>query len=135
MSGVHEIDGRVLHPGTAEGQVLKLDEPISFWGGVDPASGRIVDRSHPQHGCRITDVVVAMDGSRGSSGTPGVLAEMLRLGTGPTAILLTRPDANLVAGALVAETLYATNCPIVLIGADTFTSLRTGDRVRVGDAS
>ena len=132
MTEVRAIAGRLLQPGIAEGEVLKLDVPVSFWGGIDAASGRVIDRAHPQHGCCITGLVVAMDGSRGSSGTPGVLGEMLRLGTGPTAFVLTKPDANLVAGALVAATLYGAECPIVLVGDGIFGALRTGDRVRVG---
>ncbi len=44
------LHGEVLLPGAAEGAVLKLDRPISFWGGVDPESGRISDPRHPQHG-------------------------------------------------------------------------------------
>lgn len=135
MTGVATIAGRMLHPGSAVGQVLRLDAPVSFWGGVDRASGRVVDRAHPQHDVVVTGTVLAMEGSRGSSGTPGVLAEMLRLGTGPRAIVLTKPDTNLVAGALVAETLYGANCPVVLVDAATFGGLRTGDRVRVGEES
>lgn len=127
------VPGRTLHRGTAAGPVLKLDAPVSFWGGIDPATGGIVDRAHPQHGCIITGTVLAMAGSRGSSGTPGVLGEMLRRGTGPAAIVLTKPDVNLVAGALVAATLYAAICPVVLVDLDTFDSLRTGDRVNLGD--
>ena len=34
-----------LTEGAAEGRALVLAEPLSFWGGVDSASGRIIDRS------------------------------------------------------------------------------------------
>lgn len=127
------IQGRSLHRGAADGLVLKLDTPVSFWGGVDAATGRIVDNAHPQNGRVLAGVVLAMASSRGSSGTPGVLGEMLRLGTGPAAILLAKPDINLVAGALVAGTLYGVACPVVLVELATFNALRTGTRVRVRD--
>lgn len=115
--------GRVLHPGDAEGRLLRLDEPLSFWGGLDPTTGRIIDRAHPQHGLELQGRVVAMPGSRGSSGTPGVLGEALRLATGPAAMILTKADINLVAGATVAAALYGSSCPIVLVGSDAFDAL------------
>ena len=36
------VEGPVTVPGTARGPALVLDEPLSFWGGVEAASGRIV---------------------------------------------------------------------------------------------
>ena len=55
-----------LHPGTAAGKVLRLADPLSFWGGFDPQDGRILDRSHPDVGRRIAATVLALPGSRGS---------------------------------------------------------------------
>ncbi|HET7092842.1 MAG TPA: DUF126 domain-containing protein, partial [Thermomicrobiales bacterium] len=44
--------GEVLIAGTADvgGEALVLTRPISFWGGVDPKSGRIADPRHPEAG-------------------------------------------------------------------------------------
>ncbi len=41
---------QTLIEGDAEGDVLVLDEPLSFWGGVHEESGIISDIHHPQHG-------------------------------------------------------------------------------------
>lgn len=125
------IGGTVLHPGSAMGNMLCLDEPVSFWGGIDPTTGRIVDRSHPQAGECLADRIVAIPGSRGSSGTPGVLGEALRLGVGPAALVVTKPDINLVAGAAVAQALYGIVCPVVLVTAEQFAELRTGVAARI----
>ena len=123
--------GRVLHAGDGVGPVLRLDDALSFWGGLDPATGTIIDRAHPQVGESIAGAIVAMPGSRGSSGTPGVLGEALRRGVGPAAIIVTKPDVNLLAGAIVAGALYDVPCPIVLVTIDEFAALRTGDRVSI----
>jgi len=125
------IAGRPLRPGTATGPLLRLSEPLSFWGGFDPVTGTIIDRSHPQHGTQLGGRIIAMPGSRGSSGTPGVLGEALRLGTGPLAMILTKADINLVAGATVAEALYGTSCPIILTDADGFEALTDGFRTDI----
>jgi len=129
---MQQLNGRWLVAGTIDGPVLVLDEPLSFWGGFDPATGRIIDRNHPQHGIDLTGRVVAMPGSKGSSGTPGVLGESIRRGTGPTALVVTKADINLVAGAMPAETLYAVTCPILLVDETVFQAFADGDRVVAG---
>ena len=106
--------GRFLAPGSADGTALVLSEPLSFWGGVDPGTGVIVDRLHPDHGACVTRRILVMPGGRGSSSSASVLAEMIRLGTGPAGIFLARPDPILATGSLVAGRLYGRECPVVL---------------------
>lgn len=129
------IDGRWLVPGRIDGTLAVLDEPLSFWGGFDPTTGTVIDRSHPQRGSSLAGRVVAMPGSKGSSGTPGVLGEALRLGTGPAALVVTKPDINLVAGALAARELYGVECPIVLVDDATLSSLVDGEPILAEDSS
>lgn len=99
---------------TEEPPQLTLSEPLSFWGGIDPHTGRIIDANHPQVGESITGKVLRMPHSRGSSSSPSVLAESLRLGTGPSAIVLDRPDPMVVLGALVARLLYGIECRVTV---------------------
>ncbi len=125
------IEGTALVPGTATGAILRLDESLSFWGGVDPRTGEIIDRAHPQTGEMLAGRIVALPGSRGSSGTPGVLGEILRRGVGPRALVVPEPDMNLVTGALVAAELYDIDCPIVVAAPDVFATLTTGAEATV----
>ncbi len=117
--------------GTAEGQVLVLDAPLSFWGGMDPDSGVIVDRQHPQCGDGLTGRILVMTSGRGSSSSSSVLAEAIRAGTAPAGIVLAEPDEIVVLGALVAAELYDAVRPVVQLGGTDFSRLRTGERVRV----
>ncbi len=103
-----------LVPGAASGRVLRLDEPLSFWGGLDSATGTIIDRLHPQRGASVVGCVLVMPGGRGSSSGSATLAEALRLGKGPAAILMLERDAIVVVGAMVAGELYGLACPVVL---------------------
>lgn len=98
--------------GEASGEMIVLTEGLSFWGGFDPMSGRIIDRAHPQHGESLAGKIVAMPHGRGSSSASSVLAESLRLGTGPAGLILDEPDQILVIGSLVARLLYGVECPI-----------------------
>src|ERR1700733_1633220 len=108
------FDVVTLVPGAASGSILKLDEPLSFWGGLDSATGTIIDRRHPQWGASVAGRVLMMPGGRGSSSGSATLAEALRLGNGPAAILMLERDAIVVVGAMVAVELYGLACPVAL---------------------
>jgi predicted aconitase with swiveling domain len=125
------LRGRMLAPGTASGRALVLDEPLSLWGGVDPATGRIVEQRHPQHGELVTGRMLVMPAARGSSSSASVLAESVRAGTAPAAIVLGEPDLILATGAAVAEELYSTRIPLVVIDPGWLGDLRSGMRMRV----
>ena len=103
-----------LVPGRGEGPTFVLREPLSFWGGLDVTSGRIIDRWHPQHGEVISKHILLMRAGRGSSSGSSVLAEAIRLGTGPAGIVLLTRDAIVTVGAMVARELYGAECPVVL---------------------
>lgn len=123
-----------LCAGVGVGELLVLDEPLSFWGGTDLATGVITDVHHPQRGTSLAGRVVAMSASRGSSSSSSVLAEQLRAGVAPAALVLTGRDAILSLGALAAAELYGTAMPIALIGSEELAALSrapSGGRVRV----
>ena len=123
--------GRPLVAGSARGIALVLDEPLSFWGGVDPGSGAIIDRRHPQAGDSVAGRILVLTAGRGSSSSSSVLAEALRAGTGPAAILLLEPDEIIVVGALVVEMLDGRATPVIQLDARDHRRLRTGDEVVV----
>lgn len=104
---------RVLVAGAAEGPLLALSEPLSLWGGLDPESGMIIDRSHPEGEECVSGTVLYMSHGRGSSSSSSVLAESIRLGTGPSAIITSEIDSILMTGALVASLLYRRVCPVL----------------------
>jgi predicted aconitase with swiveling domain len=108
-------EGRTLVQGDARGLALVLSEPLSFWGGLDPATGMIIDVRHPQRGAVVTDTVLLMPGGRGSSSSSTVLAEAVRAGTAPAAIVLAEADPIIALGAIVARELYGASIPIVVL--------------------
>lgn len=124
------LEGRALTRGEAEGPIAAI-APLSFWGGYDPERGAVIDRSHPGCGQSLADSILVMSSGRGSSSSSTVLAEAIRLGTAPAAIVLSDADAILVTGALVAETLYGRLCPIVVISAADHALLACAARAKV----
>jgi predicted aconitase with swiveling domain len=123
--------GRILVAGEASAPALVLDEPLSFWGGLAADTGVIIDRHHPQAGESVAGKVLVMESGRGSSSSSTVLAEALRAGSGPAAILLQHPDEIVVVGVLVLELLGGQAIPIIQLSADDHRALRTGDRVTI----
>jgi hypothetical protein len=117
------FDALTLVGGAASGFVLRLDEPLSFWGGLDSATGTIIDRLHPQRGVSVAGRMLMMPGGRGSSSGSATLAEALRLGNGPAAILMLERDAIVVVGAMVAAELYGLACPVALADGQDWEAL------------
>lgn len=125
--------GRVLADGTAKGRALVLEEPLSLWGGVDPASGEIVDVRHPQRGASVAGRILVMSAVRGSSSSSSVLAEAVRAGNAPAAILLGKADLILAVGAAVAEELYGRRVPVLQLTLDELAAIPDGAAVTIGE--
>ena len=114
------------------GRALVLDEGLSLWGGMDPATGELIDARHPQRGAVLTGRIVVMPSGRGSSSSASVLAEAVRSGTAPAAIILGEPDLILSIGSAVAEELYGVALPIVLLPRDELAAITDGSALRIG---
>lgn len=129
MSAAAEI----LVPGRAgEGEALVLTAPISFWGGVDPKTGRIADVRHPQHGENLSGRVLFLPGTIGSSSASAVLLELVHNGHAPAALVLHEPDAILLLGLIVAREMGWQTPMALQLGRDVFESYR-GSNVTVAD--
>ena len=126
-------EGRTLVPGRATGTAVVLDEPLSFWGGLDPATGVLIDTHHPQLGALLTGRVLVMPSGRGSSSSSYVLAEAIRVGTAPAAIILREPDGIVALGSIVARELYGVLTPVITLRGSDYERLGT-DETLVIDA-
>jgi predicted aconitase with swiveling domain len=109
------VTGQVLIDGTAEGPLLRLVEPISFWGGVDPATGRLTDPRHPQHGVAIAGTVLVLAATRGSSSSSAIMLELLARGIAPAALVLGEPDAILALGIIVGREMGYPAIPVLAL--------------------
>jgi uncharacterized protein len=122
--------GKTSHPGVAEGEVLVLTEPVSFWGGVNH-HGEIIDVHHAQHKAKMTNKILVMPSGRGSSSATAVLAELIRTGDGPLGIVMLQCDTILVIGALVSAEIYGISMPIVELAQAEYDQLTDGMNVAI----
>ena len=124
-------------PGYEPSPLLRLDEPLSFWGGVDPGSGVITQPRHPQHGHSVAGTVLAMPRGIGSSSSSAVLLELLHLGRAPRALLMGEVDAILALGVVVARemgfaTVAVVECDVTRLPGGVVRVARDGTVVAVG---
>ena len=125
------LTGRSLVAGAAQGALLFADVGLSFWGGVDPYSGEIIDRHHPLSGEHLAGRVLAIPSGRGSCTGSSVLMELISNGHAPAALVLAEPDEILTLGVLVAQTIFERSLPVLCIGREAFAALRGGGFARV----
>ncbi|MFM8679792.1 MAG: aconitase X swivel domain-containing protein [Alphaproteobacteria bacterium] len=120
-------------PGVATGVVLRCARPLSFWGGVDPATGRITDPESEHRGEALAGRVLMLAATRGSSSSSSVLLELVAAGTAPAAIVLGEVDAILGIGILVGRELGHRGPPLLRLDASRQAEFATGDLVAVAE--
>lgn len=125
------VRGVPLVSGSASGQTLVSDDPISFWGGVDPETGTIIDRRHDRCGESIIHRICFFPSEKGSSTASAVLLELARTGKAPGAIVTVEPPPVLMLGAIIAERLYGVAIPVLRIKREDFHRFESGQHVRI----
>jgi len=127
------LSGRCLVAGSAQGELLYADVGLSFWGGVEPFTGEVIDRHHPLSGQIITDRVLAIPSGRGSCTGSSVLLELILNGHAPAALVFERVEDILTLGVLIAEQMFGHSIPVISLGESGFAALRQVGYVRVED--
>jgi predicted aconitase/predicted aconitase with swiveling domain len=128
------LTGRSLVPGAAQGALLFADVGLSFWGGVDPLRGEIIDRHHPLSGEYLSGRVLAIPSGRGSCTGSSVLMELISNGHAPAALVLAEADEILTLGVLVAQMIFERSLPVLCIGSEAFADLRGKAFARIDSA-
>ncbi len=118
--------GRGIVPGRVEGEALVSHETISGWGGIDPATGTIIERRHELFGACFTGKILIFPGAKGSSGWSGFFQATRLMGTAPLAMVFTTLSTKSALGAVVTRVPTVTD-----LDADPCDFVATGDRVVV----
>ena len=120
------LRGRRVVGGYAEGVALVSNQPLSFYGGVDPKTGRVVERGHDLEGRHISGLVLVFPTGKGSTVGSYTLYQMKRLGTAPKAIINRETEIIIATGCALAE------IPLIdRLEEDPLEEIETGDHVRV----
>jgi predicted aconitase/predicted aconitase with swiveling domain len=124
---------RSILAGSAQGPVLATTEPISFWGGVDPATGNVIDVHHPLHGACVTGAILMMPSTRGSCTGSGVLLDLALTGRAPAALVFSEAEDVVTLGALIAAGMFGKPLPVLRLSAEAWTALAQADSATITD--
>jgi len=120
------LKGRAIVEGHCKAEALVCQEPISFLGGVNPADGKIVEKSHDLCGECIKDKVLCFPYGHGSTVGSYVLYSLAKKNLAPKAIINQTADPVVVVGAIIAD--------IPMIDQIDIYQIKTGNIVEVDGA-
>jgi len=121
-----KLRGRKIVGGYAEGTALVSSSPISFYGGIDPKTGLVIERGHELEGKRISDQILVFPSGKGSTVGSYTIYQMKKLGTAPKAII------NLETEIIIATGCALGNIPLVdRLDRNPLLEISTGEVVTV----
>ncbi len=98
-----KLKGRTIYAGTAEGEALVTTMGISFFGGVDPETGVVVERGHELEGQCIAGRVLVFPSGKGSTVGSYTLYRLKHAGLAPAAIINAECETITAVGCIIAE--------------------------------
>lgn len=98
-----KLQGRKIHPGKVQGEALVTGQGISFFGGVDPESGLVVERGHELEGQSIAGKVLVFPTGKGSTVGSYTLYRLKANGKAPLAIINAECETIIAVGCIIAE--------------------------------
>ena len=118
-----EMKGRIIYKGTGEGEALTTTQPISFYGGVDPNTGIVIDKGHELQGQSVKGRVLVFPTGKGSTVGSYTLYRMKKNGTAPAGIVNKECETVVAVGAIISE--------IPCVDSVDISRIKTGDMVRI----
>lgn len=115
--------GRKIYSGLASGEALVTSMGISFFGGVDPQSGVVIERGHELEGESIAGKVLVFPTGKGSTVGSYTLYRLERAGMAPVAIINAECETITAVGCIIAEIPCVDQVPI--------RELQTGQQLEV----
>ena len=107
-----KLQGRTIYQGTAAGEALVTSMGISFFGGVDPDTGIIVEKGHQLEGQCISGKVLVFPSGKGSTVGSYTLYRLKMNGVAPAAIVNAACETITAVGCIIAEIPCVDQVPI-----------------------
>jgi predicted aconitase/predicted aconitase with swiveling domain len=123
----------IITAGIGAGMILATGEGLSFWGGVDPLTGVVIDAHHPLHGQSIAGRVLVMPTTRGSCSGSGVMLDLALNGIAPAAFVFRETEDVVTLGAMIAAWMFDRPVPIVRLDAAAFDVAMAGQSAELTD--
>jgi predicted aconitase/predicted aconitase with swiveling domain len=125
--------GHSLIEGQAAGKVLFSDVGLSFWGGVDPLTGMVIDHHHPLFGQCISGTMLAIPSGRGSCTGSCVMLELILNKVAPAALIFEQDETILPLGVIIAQEIYGQSLPVLHLAKERFAALADAQQASLSD--
>ena len=123
---MRHLEGRVIKAGRCEGKALVSPEPLSFFGGVDAETGRVVEPGHPLEGQSIAGRVLVFPTAKGSTVGSYTLYRLRKAGLAPAGLINAESEPIVAVGAIIAG--------IPMVDHVDISQIKSGDRVAIEGA-
>jgi predicted aconitase with swiveling domain len=117
------LKGRIIYKGKAEGEALVTSMPISFYGGVDPNTGVVLEKGHELQGVSVKDKILVFPQGKGSTVGSYTLYRMKKNGTAPAGMINRETETIIAVGAIISE--------IPTIDKIDVSKIKTGNKVNI----
>ena len=131
MSHDFPTNAEIIVKANVKGEIFECNEGLSFWGGVDPGTGCIIDVHHPNHGNFLSTKFILMPTSRGSCSGSGVLLQLAQNGLAPSALIFHETEEILTLGAIVADQLFDKQVAILRVSKELYSALAMVNKAEI----
>jgi len=120
---MEQLKGRIIYKGKAEGEALVTSMPISFYGGVDPNTGIVLEKGHELHGQSVKGKILVFPQGKGSTVGSYTLYRMKKNGTAPAGIINKECETIVAVGAIISE--------IICVDKIDVPKIKTGNKISI----
>jgi uncharacterized protein len=124
---MEQLKGRIIYRGKAEGEALVTSMPVSFYGGVDPHTGVVIEKGHELQGISIKGKVLVFPQGKGSTVGSYTLYRLKKNGAAPAAMINRETETIVAVGAIISEIPFVDKIDV--------TKFKTGDIVKIENDS
>jgi predicted aconitase with swiveling domain len=118
-----KLKGRLISKGKAQGEALVTSQPISFYGGVDPETGVVIEKGHELRGRSVKGKILVFPTGKGSTVGSYTLYRMKKNGTAPLGMINKECETVVAVGAIISE--------IPCVDKIDTSKIKSGDKVRI----
>ncbi len=120
---MEQLKGRIIYKGTTKGEALVTNMPISFYGGVDPNTGIVLEKGHDLEGVSVKDKILVFPQGKGSTVGSYTLYRMKKTGTAPLGMINKETETIVAVGAIISEIPFVDKIDI--------TKIKTGNKITI----
>jgi predicted aconitase with swiveling domain len=120
---MEQLKGRIIYKGKAQGEALVTEMPISFYGGVDPNTGIVLEKGHQLNGLSVKGKILVFPQGKGSTVGSYTLYRMKKNGVAPAGMINKECETIIAVGAIISE--------IPTIDKVDVSKIKTGNKVSI----